>query len=149
MRYQLEPASPALFEELLPLLTLHKDEVMPSTLPMDPDWDAYLGMEAAGALRIFTARTEFGVLAGYGTFIVRSHPHYKTYMHAVCDVFFLLKEFRGHFAGVGLLQFCHDHLQTEKVTAIYFSAPESVEPMLLRLGYKALEKNYIAYLEVK
>lgn len=150
MRYQIELASQALFDEILPLLHLHHNEVAAfKDIPLDPDWDAYLSMQSMGILRVFTARDGLGALVGYASFVVMPNPHYRTSLQATCDAIFVHPTQRGRFVGAGLLSAVHERLKQEGVVVIHLhaSVDYDLESLLARAGYKLIEKNYAARLE--
>src|SRR5260221_377847 len=80
---------PPLLTEMLPLLEAHYAEISSyPDIPLDPDWPAYADLDAAGVLRVFTARARMDYtnawgtnvdprgpqLIGYAVFLVRHHP---------------------------------------------------------------------------
>ncbi|MGH2517811.1 MAG: hypothetical protein ACRDHP_19365, partial [Ktedonobacterales bacterium] len=60
-----EELTPVLANEMTPLLRSHYDEIaFYKDIPLDPDWDGYLRIQATGSLRVFTARAG-DALIGY------------------------------------------------------------------------------------
>jgi GNAT superfamily N-acetyltransferase len=87
------------YDEARPLLAEHWVEIaIHKDIPLDPADDFYEKMDAAGALRIFTARVE-GALVGYAVFVVRPrHAHYAI-AWAMNDIVWVHPGYRN--AGVG------------------------------------------------
>lgn len=151
MRYAIEKASRALFEEVLPLAQLHHDEIAPfKDIPLDPDWDTYERMEQQGMLRIFTARGDDGTLVGYACWVVTANPHYRRNLYALCDVLFVKPGYRGAYIGAGLLRACEKRLVEEGVSVAYihFQAGHDQRRLMQRQGYELKEFNYGKRLEV-
>lgn len=142
MKFDLETVTQDLFDEMLPLLRMHYAEVQPDkSLVLDPDLQAYLNMEAAGALRIFTLRDLDG-LAGYAVFIVMGSLHYQASKTAACDVVFVRADRRG--VGFSFLTWVHEKLAAEGIHHAYLhmKADHDHRALMTRLGYKLEEFNY-------
>ena len=79
-------------EDIKPLLEKHWEMVAlnQGKIRLNPDWKEYARLDAAGILRIFTARQE-GKLVGYCVLLVSQSIHYKDHKFASNDVvlFFL------------------------------------------------------------
>lgn len=90
---------PAFLEEVKPLLPIHWKELAlnQDKVPLDPDYDAYLKLDAAGQILLVAVRKE-GALIGYFIGFVRRHVHYKSWLTCGMDIFYVLPEHRG---GVG------------------------------------------------
>lgn len=77
--------------ELETLFPLHYDELcVTKDFPLDPDYEAYKRIGAAGMLRCITCRAD-GELIGYIVFIVQPHLHYKSCKTAFEDIYFIKK----------------------------------------------------------
>lgn len=138
-----EPFSVDLFQEALPLLVEHWQEISHNKdIPLDPDLDAYLRVAESGSLRVFTVRRG-GALIGYAVFIVRRNLHYKTSLQAVQDVLFIRKSERGG-TGIRFIKFCDNMLRSEGVQVVYqhVKAAHNFGPLLVRLGYECVEEIY-------
>lgn len=111
-------------------------------IPLDPDWEAYEGVEAVGRLRIFTVRIE-GELVGYVAYFINRNPHYKSSLQAVQDVLFLAPEHRGSRIGYQLILFADTHLEAEGVQAVYQHSKAKKEldlgPLLRSQGYELVD----------
>ena len=130
-------------DEIKPLLAQHWEEIATyKDLPLDPDYEAYLRMAAAGRVRVFTARHE-GVLIGYGVFFL-GNLHYKGSGIATQDILFILPQYRGTTVGYRLIKFCDDSLRAEglQVTYQHVKISHDFSPVLSRLGYRPVEIIY-------
>lgn len=131
--------------EAEPLLFAHWQEIAlnKNIIPLAPDWDAYEALEAAGVLRIFTAR-ESGRLVGYFACFVRRHLHYRETLFAVNDVLFLTREHRKGWAGPRLIRFAEKCLKADGVTvlAINTKRHRPFDLLLKRMNYTTAETVY-------
>ncbi len=149
MQFQRESASPALFAEMEPLLRSHYEEIShDKSIPLDPDWTAYLAAEAAGKLLIFTARTTARDLVGYAVFFVGPHPHYKSTTFAVQDILFVRPDHRG--TGGRLVIWADQALTDYGVDRVvhHVKVAHDFSPMLERLGYELMDKIMVKNLRV-
>lgn len=147
-----EPFSRALYEEMLPLLTLHWREIAKfADIPLEVDVERYLHTEEAGALRFFAARMD-GKLIGYACFFVAVHPHYKGSLQAMQDVLFVDPACRCGSIGLRLVKHCDEELAQEGVQVVLQHAKVNHEPLhviLPRLGYEAIDLVYAKRLDRK
>lgn len=138
-----EPLDGALLDAMAPLLKRHWAEVghYPD-IPLEVDAGVYLGAEANGQLRIFTAR-DGGRLVGYAAYFVRPNPHYASSVQAVEDVIFVAPECRGS-TGARLIRFADDALRAEGVQAVYHHVKlaHNWGPLLERMGYEPIDVIY-------
>ncbi len=84
----------ALFDAHWKEIALNRDRI-----PLDFDFEAYRAFDTAGLLHVLTARDD-GKLVGYYVSVVRAHPHYKSTLYGMVDIYFILPEYRK--AAVGL-----------------------------------------------
>jgi hypothetical protein len=134
------------WEELLPLLATHYEEVAHyQDIPLSVERAAYEGMADLGILKVYTARAE-GELIGYGVFIVKRSPHYNTSLQAVQDVVFVAPEYRHGAIGTNLLIFCDVELRKLGVQVVYHHVKVKPHldfgPLLERNGYELIDKIY-------
>lgn len=107
---------------------------------VDLDLDAYAVLDAAGALRIYTARS-MGELAGYATWIVSpTNLHHKGLAFAALDAVYVVPRCRG-LTGPALLRYSERALASEGVALIALNVPLSNDWTALaeRLGYYRAE----------
>lgn len=119
--------------EIRPLLEAHWQEIAQfPDIPLDPDYEQYARAEAAGQLRIYSARAES--LVGYAIYIVGPAWHYRQSLQARQDILFLLPEYRRGRTGLKLIQYTEEQLQAEGVQVVYqqFKAWLDFSPLLKR-----------------
>lgn len=148
MKYQREELSVTLLEETLPLVVKHYEEISHfKDIKLEPDFDGYLGIEKAGALRFFTIREDDDTLIGYAVFLVRHNMHYKSSLQAFQDVLFLRSEKRG--TGMKFINWCDMQLKNEGVQIVYHHVKKrhNFGPMLERLKYELVDLLYARRLD--
>jgi GNAT superfamily N-acetyltransferase len=136
------------FEESLPLLEKHWKEIAHfQDIALEPDRAGYSKVEEAGALRVYTARDEAGVLVGYCVYFVRHNLHYKSSLQASQDVLYIDPTRRGF--GREFLKWCDEQLKSEGVQATYqhVKAAHNFGPMLERQGYQLVDLIYAKRLD--
>ena len=62
-------------------------------VPYDPDWSRYAKLDSDGLLKIVTAR-DGRKLVGWHVGMVGTHPHYKTTIFAMQDMYYVVPEYR-------------------------------------------------------
>lgn len=148
--YQAERLSD-LWDEMRPLLELHWREVAHyQDIELEPDVDAYADVEAAGQMRLFTARDR-GRLVGYAAFFVRPSHHYASSLQALQDVLYLHPDYRRGRAGATLIRVAETRLRAEGVQVVYHHAKRisQVGELLERLGYELVDEIYAKRLDKK
>jgi hypothetical protein len=144
LEFAKEILTPELFGELLPLLKEHRMEIPHYTdLDVSPDFSYYLNIQAAGALRLYSARID-GRLVGYSAFIVHLHRHSKQSLQADEDLIFISKQYREGIGGYSFIKWIDDELLKEGVKNIYrhVSLSRDFSKLLYRLGYEPIETIY-------
>jgi GNAT superfamily N-acetyltransferase len=121
-------------------VALNKDSV-----PLDPNWDQYMTLAAAGMLHITSARTEDGELVGYAVSLMTPHLRYKDVKWAEGDVFYLKPEHRKGSAGRRLLQAAEDAMTALGATMMIQKVKlhKDVGAVFERMGYKAIERVFV------
>lgn len=130
------------YSEAHALLTAHYQEVAHyQDIELDPDYEGYAALEQAGALRIYTARTD-GKLIGYAVYIVRHNLHYRSSLQAVQDVLFIHQVHRGR--GMIFIDWCDQQLKAEGVAVVYQHVKVKLDygPALAKLGYEPIDHIY-------
>lgn len=131
--------------EAVPLLRRHWEEIAlnKDVVPLDPDWDMYLRMEAAGFFHATTARLD-GALVGYAAYFLSRNLHYRSLFVAESDIFWLAPEHRQGMAGVRLLQAAERHLAAIGVNKVVNKVKlhHDVGAVFERLGYAPIERVY-------
>lgn len=127
------------------LIELHWEEIAlnKEIIKLNPDWDAYEELEAAGRLSIFTARA-MGELVGYFVVIVGTNLHYKDHLFAANDILFLRKDYRKGFCGAKLITFAEKSLAEDGVSILTINTKihQPFDRLLERLGFKNIERVY-------
>jgi hypothetical protein len=129
------------YEEILPMLKEHKEEIDLFGLPLDVNIEVYKACEKLGCSKSYAAR-ENGVIIGYALYFVSYHNHHRTSLHAKLDVIFIDKKKRGF--GLNFMKYCEKELQSYKVDFIHQSVPKINDwsHLVLKMGYKELETTY-------
>lgn len=152
--YAREVLSDRLWEELIPLLAAHYDEVAHfKDIPLDPDRSAYERIEASGGLRIYTARQANGALIGYLVAFVSRSLHYRSKIFASQDILFVDKPYRGTRIGVDMIRYAQSRLRIDDKVDVLFQHSKLKEElnigrMLKRLlGYEEVDAIYAVRLD--
>lgn len=143
MIFARENTSPQLFEEMWPLIQAHYKEIAKfQDIKLDPNFELYMKLDSSGALRVFTARSEEGLLLGYACFLVHPHLHFKNSLQAFHDLIFIEKPARGH--GSKFIKYCDDMLKEEGVEVISYgvSLKHDWGLILKRMGYESIDTVY-------
>lgn len=134
-----------LLQELKPMLDKHWEElaVNKEERPLDVDYERYSRLSQEGLLKILTLRKD-GVLVGYASFIVSSNLHYKGWVNAVCDVYYVLPEVRKEGLGTSFFKEIVQWLKFHKVNSIYVhdKLKHSHSKLFESLGFTAIEQTY-------
>ena len=93
-------------------LAVSQDEV-----PLDFDWQRFKDMEKEGRFHMATIRYD-GELIGYHMSLIGGHLHYKSTMHAMVDLYYVLSEHRKGRTGIKFLQFVEKSLKSIGVVKI-------------------------------
>jgi GNAT superfamily N-acetyltransferase len=150
--HQREHLNVALFESLMPLLHEHWAEIAHfKDIPLEPDLDTYLAAQAAGNLRVFTARDtdDHYNIVGYIVYFVRHNIHYRSSKQAVQDILYLRKTARVAWVGYHLIKWCDEQLRAEGVQVVYQHSKiaQDFGPILRRLTYEPVETIYARRLD--
>lgn len=105
LTYALEPLTPALIAEMIPLQQQYWQEVAGPfhSFPPDVDWPTYLKLELMGALRVIAVRDAAGALAGGAVLTITPHPHYACIVAAL-PLLFIHPDHRHGRAGLRLVK---------------------------------------------
>jgi GNAT superfamily N-acetyltransferase len=137
------------FDEARPLLQAHWAEIAHYTdIAFDPDWAAYITAEDAGFLRTYSIR-ERGALKGYAVFFVRTNVHYKSCLHAQCDIIYLDPALRGGLLGGRFLLWCDEQLKKEGVQMVshHIKVAHDWGPLIKRFGYEHVDSVWYRRLD--
>ena len=137
-------------DEAKPLLYRHWQEIAldQDAVALEPDWQRYAALEAAGALSIVTARVG-GKLVGYSCMVVQRGLHYRSLLEARMDIFWLAPEYRGRHGGVRLFRAVEKELQRRGVRRVYCGSKlhRDSSRLFAALGYRPIEQWHSKWLE--
>jgi GNAT superfamily N-acetyltransferase len=131
------------------LLLMHWTEVAPhQDIPLDPDYDTYYRLEAAGCLRVYILR-EHGIAMGYAVFTVLPNMKYRTSIHAMADLLFLAPHLRKQGLGREFLAWVDDQLRAEGVQIVRQGVERTYDfsSLLDSLGYELEGRVYARRLD--
>jgi GNAT superfamily N-acetyltransferase len=132
-------------EEIKPLLEKHWELVAlnKGTIKLNPDWNEYARLDAAGVLRIFTARSQ-GELVGYCVLLVSKSIHYSDHVFAVNDVTFVLPEHREGATGYKLIKYAEEHCEENNVSLLNINTKVHIpfDSLLTRMSFDLIERIY-------
>ncbi len=159
-----EPLTPALWQEIQPLLTAHWKEVaFYDDIPLSVDVGAYEASEQSGILRIYTVRKKDhehvgeglsrgaiynGTLLGYAIFFVRPAPHYSQSIQAAEDVIYIDPSVRGG-TGYKFIAWCDEQLASEGTQCVshHVKLAHDWGKVLERQGYEPVETLWVKRLD--
>jgi hypothetical protein len=123
-------------------LGLTKDAV-----PIDFDWQRFFEQERIGRLHTVTVRKD-GQLVGYHISFIGSHPHYKSTIHAMVDLYYLLPELRAGRVGLKMFKFAEEKLKEIGVVKVYTGCKVKFDHTRLfeYLGYELSDYQFIKIL---
>lgn len=134
-----EQYSDDLVEEIKPLIEQHYEEIAlnKELIPLDPNWDQYAALAAAGKLLIVCARNEQNELIGYTVFFVNYHIHYQSTLVANNDLIWLHPDYRRGRLGIRLLKDSETACKHRGVDKIvwHIKFARDFRNILYRLGY--------------
>tara|TARA_R110000822_G_scaffold310366_1_gene442849 strand:+ start:1486 stop:1950 length:465 start_codon:yes stop_codon:yes gene_type:complete len=136
-------------EEIKPLLHKHWELVAlnQGAIKLNPDWERYAELDAAGILRIFTARDN-GQLVGYCVLLVSQSLHYKDHIFAVNDVVFVLPDSRAGATGYHLIKFAEDHCRQSGASLMNINTKVHIpfDGLMQGMNFELTERIYSKYL---
>ncbi len=99
----------------------YAQDVQYPDLPADPNWDQYLALEAAGALRcigVFDGEK----LIGFANYVLYSLPHFAGKRLASSESVWVDLDYRGQGVGHMLIQALFDYAKEDGVFGMYLGA---------------------------
>lgn len=127
-------------EELKPLIVIQHAEIAldKDIIPLDPDWERYASWDALGALVIVTVR-DGTRMVGWHWSLKGFHPHYKSTLFGMQDLYYLLPEYRS-MPTIGLRMFMtmEKAMKEMGVVALIGNTKEHLDrsPLFMRLGWR-------------
>lgn len=143
--YQIERVQD-IVEELKPFVPLHWAELglTKEDVPVDMDWERYFALEREGKLNLVTVRKE-GNIIGYQFTFVSGHFHYKSTLHGIVDLYYILPEYRKGRTGLRMFQFAEKCLKDLGVKKIITGCKLHLDHTRLFefMGYEFTDKQFI------
>lgn len=134
-----------ILEEMKPMLQLHWEELANNkdVRPLNPDYDRYTQLNNLDYIRLFTVRS-LGRLVGYSTWYVSYNLHYKDWMYASNDVYYLDPGYRNKGNGHIMFQETEKWLKSMGVknVVVQDKLHQSHESFFVKLGFTPIEQNY-------
>lgn len=130
-----------LIDELTPILEAHRQELQSyPDMILNPAWEIYKLMQDLGKTMFLVARDD-GVIVGYCMYIISANMHYRDFVYAIEDVFYVVKDHRGSKIAIKLIRTSEDLLSQRGVDVITHHAKftNNFKPFLEKLGYTANE----------
>jgi len=132
-------------EDIKPLLEKHWQEVAlyQGKIKLNPDWQEYARLDAAGSLVAFTARKD-GVLVGYCVLVKSRSMHYKDHIFASNDVVFVIPEYRNTSTGYKLIKAAQDYCIDAGVSIMTVNTKVHIpfDKLMLDMGFDLIERIY-------
>lgn len=148
LQIQREATSDALWAEAMPIIEAGFREFDPHIeLGLDLNRQTYDALEAAGALRVYTARRS-GELLGYVALIVGASPHRRAVKQATQDAIHVKPEHRGQVTAA-LIRHAEREMRDEGVKLLYHSCPmgSRLGRLLEILGYQPIGQTHAKLLK--
>lgn len=139
--YALENVTDSLIEEITPILDGHRQELQSwKDMPLNPNWDMYKEADKNGQLVWLIAR-DCGQIVGYSLFLISPNPHYKDFITAIEDIFYVVPDKRGSKIAVNLIKRSEKILKSRHVSVITHHAKftNTFAQFLEKFGYKQTE----------
>lgn len=132
-------------DELKTILPKHYEELAldQDKVPLDPQYDIYLTREDNGEVLVVTLRAE-GELCGYFIGFVSPALHYRTCLTCIMDIFYVVKEWRGHGGGEILFRGVERELKNRGVQRVFVGSKLHKDASWLfeNMGYTEVERYY-------
>lgn len=132
-------------EEIKPLLEEHWELVAlnKGKIKLNPNWKEYARLDAAGVLRIFTARDE-GQLVGYFVLFISQSVHYQDHLFATNDVIFVLPDKRAGATGYKLVKYAEDYCRDSGVSLMTINTKVHLpfDSLMVGMGFDLIERIY-------
>tara|TARA_R110000796_G_scaffold32126_2_gene84436 strand:- start:144 stop:596 length:453 start_codon:yes stop_codon:yes gene_type:complete len=132
-------------EDIKPLLKKHWKLVAlnQGKIKLNPNWEEYARLDAAGKLLAFTAR-EDGELVGYCVLVVGKSIHYQDHIFANNDVTFVLPDHRAGATGYQLIKYAEDWCLDNGVSLININTKVHIpfDSLLIGMGFELIERIY-------
>jgi len=139
-------------KDIKPLLDEHWELVAlnQGAIKLNPDYEEYARLDAAGVLKIFTARDN-GVLVGYFVLTVAKSIHYSDHLFAVNDVIFVKPDSRAGATGFKLIKYAEDYCKEAGVSVMTLNTKVHIpfDKLMVHMGFELIERVYSKFLRNK
>jgi hypothetical protein len=149
--YQVEKLKDVI-EELKPFAPLHWGELglTKDDVPLDMDWDRYLDLESDDRLHLVVVRMD-GHVIGYQFTFVGGHFHYKSTLHGIVDLYYLLPQFRKGKVGIDMFKYAESELKKVGVVKVITGCKACIpgldhSKLFEHLGYTLSDYQFIKIL---
>lgn len=132
-------------EAIEKLIVEHYEEIAHNKdkIKLDPDWERYYDLDEKDLL-LCCGAYEGGELVGYYISFVMPNLHYSSDLFAVCDIVFILPEYRRGSMGMNLFTF-HEEMCKElgvSVMTMHVKTDNDFSPLMDYLDWKWAEKLF-------
>jgi GNAT superfamily N-acetyltransferase len=136
-------------KDIKPLLEEHWELVAlnQGKIKLNPDYEEYARLDAAGVLKCFTARKD-GALVGYFILMVSKSIHYSDHLFAVNDVIFVKPDSRAGATGYKLIKYAEDYCKKIGVSVLTLNTKVHLpfDKLMVHMGFDLIERIYSKYL---
>lgn len=141
----------AAWPEIETLIEAHWSEIAidRDKIPLDVDVDQYFAMDDANRLHVLTVRDN-SRLIGYHIAIVSGMLHYKSTLHAITDVYFILPEYRKGTVGLRMFKEFEQRMRNVGVQKLFTGTKrhKDMGQLFEYLGYDETERLFTKYIGV-
>jgi GNAT superfamily N-acetyltransferase len=116
--------------------------------PLSMDWPAFIALEAADKLLLFTAR-DGDALVGVNMYLVSNHPQHGGMLCALCNTLAVTTSQRGKGIGSELTKAAVRYFSTRtevKMVIHHFRTIYDAVPLFPKLGFDLVEHVYMKVL---
>jgi hypothetical protein len=136
-------------EDFRPFVMQHWNELglTKEDVPIDFDWERFFAQDRQGKLHTVTVRKD-GALVGYHITFLGSHPHYRSTLHGMVDLYYLVPDLRKGRTGMKMFKFAEEKLKELGVVKVYTGCKVKFDHTRLfeYLGYEFSDKQFIKIL---
>jgi hypothetical protein len=139
-----------LINELMPILETHRVELSRfKDMPLNPDWEKYKIISSLGKCMWYTVRNNDGMLLGYSVIVIDNNMHYKDFLYAIQDIFYIIEGNRTSIASLKLLRFIEKDLKEKGVSVVIQHAKltNRFSELLTKLDYTMVENSFLKRLQ--
>jgi hypothetical protein len=133
-------------EELKPILARHTAEVddylRGNGTMLNPEYDEYLELDAAGVIQCVVARDNKQKIAGYVLYIIADHNHYKGVKFGTCDMIYVSPFHRKTGVAIDMITFAEYNFGCDYMT-LADKVGHEFPGLIKAVGYTPLETTYI------